>query len=368
MAASIKIKDVTDYLESLAPGNYQEPYDNSGLLTGDPMKSVEGILVSLDCIEDVVEEAIRLKANLIVAHHPILFKGLKKLTGSNYVERTIIKAIKNDIAIYSIHTNLDNVVTGVNKKLAERIGLKNLKLLLPKRDTLSKLVTFIPKENAESVLSALHLAGAGQIGHYKNCSFRVEGTGTFMPDETAKPHIGSTLSQEYVEEIRAELIYPTHAEQKILSALRKSHPYEEIAYYVSPLNNENQEVGSGMVGELDTAVEPLEFLKGLKGRMQLEVIRHTKLLNTKVEKVAVCGGSGSFLLNRAIQSGAQVFITADYKYHDFFDAEERIIIADIGHYESEVATKELLVEVLTKKFPTFASNFSKTVTNPISYL
>jgi len=368
MAASIKIKDVTDYLEAIAPKNYQEPYDNSGLLTGDPLKDVEGILVSLDCIEEVVDEAIRLKANLIVAHHPILFKGLKKLTGSNYVERTIIKAIKNDIAIYSIHTNLDNVAGGVNKKLAERIGLKNLKILLPKRDTLSKLVTFIPKENAESVLAALHEAGAGQIGHYKNCSFRVEGTGTFMPDETAKPHIGKTLSQEYVEEIRAELIFPTHAEQKILSALRKSHPYEEIAYYVSTLNNENQEVGSGMVGELETAQEPLEFMKGLKVSMQLEAIRHTKLLDTKIKKVAVCGGSGSFLLNRAIQSGAQLFITADYKYHDFFDAEGRIIIADIGHYESEVATKELLVDVLIKKFPTFACNFSKTVTNPISYL
>lgn len=368
MNTSIKIRDVTDYLESLAPQPYQEPYDNSGLLTGDPSAEVQGILVTLDCIEEVVEEAIRLNCNLIVAHHPIVFKGLKKLIGSNYVERVIIKAIKNDIAIYAIHTNLDNVHTGVNKKICERIGLTNLKILSPKKDTLSKLVTFIPKENAETVLSALHEAGAGQIGHYKNCSFRMEGTGTFMPDETANPHIGQALSQEYVQEIRAEVIFPTHAEGKVINALRKAHPYEEIAFYISALNNENQEVGSGMVGELEHPREPLEFLKGLKVSMELEVIRHTKILSTPIKKVAVCGGSGSFLLNKAIQSGAEVFVTADYKYHDFFDADGRIIIADIGHYESEAFTKELIKDVLIKKFPTFAIIFSKTVTNPISYL
>ena len=368
MATGFKIKDVTDFLESSAPQSYQESYDNSGLLTGNPMNEVTGVLTTLDCTEAVVDEAINLKANLIVSHHPIVFKGLKKLTGSNYVERVIIKAIKNDIAIYAIHTNLDNVHTGVNKRLAERIGLTNLKILAPKRGTLSKLVTFIPKPDVESVLSALHVAGAGQIGHYKNCSFRLEGTGTFMPDESANPHIGKPLEQEYVDEIRAELIFPTHLGYKILDALKNSHPYEEVAYYVSPLDNENQEVGSGMIGDLDPSQEPLDFLRGLKNSMQLEVIRHTKILDTKVRKVAVCGGSGSFLLGHAIQSGAQFFVTADYKYHDFFDADGRIMIADIGHYESEVATKELLVEVLMKKFPTFASNFSKTVTNPISYL
>jgi dinuclear metal center YbgI/SA1388 family protein len=368
MAASAKIKDATNFLESLAPRSYQESYDNSGLLTGNPEDEVKGILTTLDCTEEVVEEALTQNANLIVAHHPILFKGVKKLTGSNYVERVIIKAIKNDIAIYAIHTNLDNVHTGVNRRLAERVGLTNLKVLAPKTGTLSKLVTFIPKENVELVISALHDAGAGQIGHYKNCSFRVEGTGTFMPDESAKPHIGTSLSQEYVDEIRAELIFPTHLRAGVMQALRKAHPYEEIAYYLTPLDNDNQEVGSGMIGDLQQAQEPLEFLKGLKNRMELKVIRHTRILSTKIQKVAICGGSGSFLLSHAVQAGAQLFITADYKYHDFFDADGRIIIADIGHYESEVATKELLVEVLMKKFPTFAINFSKTVTNPISYL
>jgi dinuclear metal center YbgI/SA1388 family protein len=368
MNTSIKIKDVTDHLESLAPLKYQESYDNSGLLTGDPSWEAKGILVTLDCIEEVVDEAITSNCNLIIAHHPIVFKGLKRLTGSHYVERVIIKAIKHDIAIYAIHTNLDNVHTGVNRKICERIGLQKLKILSPKRDTLSKLVTFIPKEKADSVLAALYEAGAGQIGHYKNCSFSLEGTGTFMPDEEARPHRGKALSQEVVSEIRAELIFPGYLENNIISALKKTHPYEEIAYYTSTLTNENQEVGSGMVGELEHAMEPLDFLKGLKASMKVEVIRHTRILATPITKVAVCGGSGSFLLNRAIQSGAQLFITADFKYHDFFDADGRIIIADIGHFESEAFTKELLMDVLIKKFPTFAIIFSKTVTNPISYL
>jgi len=366
--ASITIKDVTDYLESLAPRAYQESYDNAGLIVGQPTATVKGILVTLDCIEDVVQEAIDSGCNLIVAHHPIIFKGLKKLNGNSYVERTVIKAIKNDIAIYAIHTNLDHVHTGVNRKICEKIGLKNLTILAPKKDTLSKLVTFIPKENTEAVMAALHEAGAGQIGNYKNCSFRLEGTGTFMPNEEATPHIGKVNQQEFVNEVQVEVIFPTHLEGKIMTALRKSHPYEEVAYYLTSLNNENQEVGAGMVGELEKPMEPLAFLQYLKKNMDLNVIRYTPLLQKTIKRVSVCGGSGSFLLQNAIRAGADVFVTADFKYHEFFDADNRIIIADIGHYESEVCTKELLKEVLMKKFPTFAINFSKTVTNPISYI
>lgn len=364
----IRIKDITDFLESIAPRSYQESYDNSGLITGNPQQEVRSILVTLDCTEEVVREAIQKNCNLIVAHHPILFKGLKKLTGSNYVERTIIDAIRNDIAIYAIHTNLDNVHTGVNRKIAEKIGLSNLQILAPKTNSLSKLVTFIPKQNTAAVLEALHAAGAGQIGNYNNCSFQVEGTGTFKPNEAANPHIGKANEQEFVQESRIEVIFPAYAEKAILKALREAHPYEEVAYYVTALNNENQEVGAGMVGELANGLEPIDFFKRLKVSMDLKVIRHTRLIEKPVKKVAVCGGSGSFLLADAIRSGAQVFVTADFKYHEFFDAEDRIIIADIGHYESEVFTKELLQEVLTKKFPTFAINFSTSVTNPISYL
>lgn len=364
----VKIKDVTDYLEQLAPRPYQEAYDNAGLLVGDAREAVTGVMVSLDCTEAVIDEAIASNCNLVVSHHPILFRGLKKITGANYVERTVLKAIRNNIALYAIHTNLDNVHRGVNRKIAEKIGLKNMRILAPKTDTLSKLVTFIPGEDTEKVLQALHAAGAGQIGNYGNCSFRVEGTGTFKPNDQANPHIGQAGAQEFVTETRAEVIFPTFLEGAVIRALRESHPYEEVAYYLTPLVNENQEVGSGMIGELDAPMEPIKFLKLLKERMALDVIRHTALLDKPIEKVALCGGAGSFLLGKAIQEGAQVYISADFKYHEFFDADGRIMIADIGHYESEVYTKDLIIEVLTKKFPNFAINFSRTVTNPISYL
>lgn len=366
--ATTAIKDVISHLESLAPRSYQEDYDNSGLLTGDSNARVNGVLVTLDCTEAVVDEAIQNNCNLIVAHHPIIFRGLKKITGQNYVERTIIKAIKNDIAIYAIHTNLDHVHTGVNKKIAEKIGLKNLKILKPRKDTLTKLVTFIPKENAGDVLNALHRAGAGNIGDYKNCSFQVTGEGTFMPTGNAQPHIGQTNQLERVEEIRAEVIFPEHISAKILQALKESHPYEEVAYYLSRLENENREVGAGMIGELPDAIEPIAFLNGLKKQMNAKVIRHTPPLKKEIKKVAVCGGAGSFLLPSAIAQRADVFVSADFKYHEFFDADGKIMIADIGHYESEQFTKDLLSEVLKEKFTTFAIIFSKTVTNPLSYL
>ena len=368
MDASIKIKDVTRYLEDWAPLSYQESYDNSGLIIGNANAEIKGLLITLDCTEAVIDEAIQTGCNLVVAHHPIIFKGLKKLTGRNYVERTVIKAIKHDIAIYAIHTNLDNVETGVNKRICEKIGLKNLKVLSPKNDTLNKLVTFIPKENASQVLSALYDAGAGQVGDYKNCSFQLGGMGTFMPTEVTNPHIGEHNKQTYVEETRVELIFPGYLKKQILSSLKASHPYEEVAYYILPLLNDNQQVGSGMLGELEIDQEPLHFLQSLKDRMNLSVIRHTPPLQQKIKKVALCGGAGSFLLTEALQSAADVFITSDLKYHEFFDADNRIMIADIGHYESEVFTKELLMDVLMKKFHTFAIIFSKTRTNPISYI
>jgi dinuclear metal center YbgI/SA1388 family protein len=368
MNASIKIKDVTRYLEEWAPLPYQESYDNSGLLVGDFSAEVKGIMLALDCTEHVVDEAIQNNCNLVVAHHPILFKGVKRLTGGNYVERTLMKAIKHDVAIYAIHTNLDNIHTGVNKKICDKVGLKNLKILSPKSDTLNKLVTFVPKEKAQEVSEALYNAGAGQIGDYKNCSFQLQGVGTFMPTEQADPYIGEQGKQTYVDEVRVEVIFPAHKKKQILNGLRQAHPYEEVAYYMTPLYNDNQEVGSGMVGMLEAPIEPLEFLRGLKSKMNLDVVRYTTLLARKIQKIAVCGGSGSFLLSKAIQAEADVFITADFKYHEFFDADGKIIVADIGHYESEVFTKELLMEVLMKKFHTFAIIFSKTRTNPISYI
>ena len=362
-----QIQDITRYLETIAPPAYQEPYDNARLIVGDPQAEVKGMLVSLDAIESVVDEAIAKGCNLVVSHHPIVFSGLQSLTGKNYVERTVIKAIKHDIALYAIHTNLDNVHHGVNRKISEKLGLQNIRILAPKADTLHKLVTFVPLADTDQVLRVLGEAGAGQIGNYKNCSFRTIGTGTFQPNEQAHPHLGEAGKQEQVEEQRIEVMYPAHRSAQILTALRDAHPYEEVAYYQQALTNENQEVGSGMIGELPTPLSGEEFLAYLKEKMQLSVVRHTRLLDTPVQRVAVCGGAGSFLLPHALRQQADAFVTADYKYHEFFDADGRLVIADIGHYESEVFTKELLEELLSKKFVNFAVHLSEVTTNPVFY-
>jgi len=364
----VTINDITTYLESIAPRQLQESYDNSGLHTGDPSWPVTHVLLSLDCTEQVVNEAIQTGCNLIVSHHPIIFKGLKKITGSNYIERAIIKAIKHDIAIYSLHTNFDNILQGVSQRIALKLGLKNLRVLSPKKDTLTKLVTFVPNENTQQVLDALHNVGAGQIGNYKNCSFQSSGTGTFLATGNSQPVIGQVDKLERVNETRLELLFASYLEDGILSALHKAHPYEEVAYYLTRLENENQEIGAGIVGELEVPEEPIEFLKRLKIDMNTRCVRYTAPVEKMIKKVAVCGGSGSFLLPKAIAVGADVFITADFKYHEFFDADGKIMIADIGHYESEQFTKDLIKDVLSKKFTTFAINFSKTITNPISYL
>lgn len=365
--ATATIKDVTTYLEEIAPRSYQEDYDNSGLLTGAPSAEVKGVLVTLDCTESVLDEAIEKNCNLVVAHHPILFRGIKKLTGQTYVERVLIKAIKHDMAIYAIHTNLDNVITGVNKKIAQKIGLRNIQVLKPRKDTLAKLVTFIPAGHTERVAAALHEAGAGNIGNYKNCSFRAGGQGTYLPTGDANPYQGKLNQLEKADEVRLEVIFPKPLEAQILRALRENHPYEEVAYYLTPLENENQEVGAGVIGELEHYEEPVAFLKRLKKDMNTACIRHTAPVRP-VKKVALCGGAGSFLLPAAIARGADAFVSADFKYHEFFDSDQKIMIADIGHYESEQFTKELLEEFLKEKFRTFAIIFSKTETNPISYL
>jgi len=361
------IKDITNCLELLAPLPFQESYDNAGLIVGDAQVEVTGVLVTLDSTEAVLDEAIAKGCNLIIAHHPIVFKGLKKLNGKNYVERTVIKAIKNDVAIYAAHTNLDHVVGGVNFMIAERLGLQNVRILAPKHDTLMKLVSFVPVDDTQKVLDALYSAGVGQIGNYDHCSFLVNGKGTFRPNQNANPHIGTTDTDEEVIENRIEVIFPAHLENQVMTALRQAHPYEEVAYYLTLLQNQHQEIGAGAVGNLPEALSVQDFLTFLKRNMNLNVIRHTAIVKGMIQKIAVCGGAGSFLLNHAIRAEADVFITADFKYHEFFDADGRIIICDIGHYESEVFTKELLQRYLSKKFPNFATILSETITNPVNY-
>jgi dinuclear metal center YbgI/SA1388 family protein len=365
---NMKIKDITNHLESIAPLAYQESYDNCGLIVGDKENSVSKILLSLDCTERVVEEAIESGCELIIAHHPIIFAGLKKLNGANYVERTVIKAIKNNVAIYAIHTNLDNVSNGVNAMIAEKIGLKNITILQPKKKLLSKLVTFIPAEHFEKVANALFAVGAGDIGNYSEAGFSQIGTGTFKGNEKSNPAIGKQGVREKVNEMRFETIFPNHLTSNILKTLIQNHPYEEIAYDIIPLSNANQNIGSGVTGSLNESENALSFLKKLKETMATDCIKYTALHTEKFQKVAVCGGSGRFLLSDAIASGADLFITSDFKYHDYFDAEGQITIADIGHYESEQFTKDLLKRLLLEKFPTFAVLISKTNTNPVNYL
>nr|WKN38527.1 Nif3-like dinuclear metal center hexameric protein [Tunicatimonas sp. TK19036] len=362
-----RVHDVTAYLETIAPRSYQESYDNAGLLTGSPQTEVSGILVTLDAIESVIDEAIEQNCNLVVAHHPIIFRGLKSLTGRNYIERTIIKAIKHDIAIYAIHTNLDNVYNGVNAKIAEKLTLQKTRVLVPKPQTLRKLTTFVPPENAEAVLNALSEAGAGNIGNYKNCSFQVGGTGTFQPNAQANPHIGEAGKLERVDEQRIEVIFSSPQTSNVLRALREAHPYEEVAYYLHSLENENQEVGSGMIGQLPEAMPADDFLAYLKKQMDLPMIRHTARPDRPIQTVAVCGGAGSFLLPQAIRQKADAYVTADFKYHEFFDADGQLMIADIGHYESEVYTKELIQELLCEKFVNFAVRLANANTNPVFY-
>ncbi len=362
-----KVKEVISYLDQIAPPSYQEPYDNATLITGDCEAEVSGIVCSLDCTEEVVREAIELGANLIVAHHPIVFKGLKSLTGKNYVERTIILAIQNNIAIYAIHTNLDHVAHGVNKRISDRLGLVRTRILQPKKQILSKLVFFVPEGNKASVLTAVFNAGAGKIGDYSNCSFQVKGHGTFTPSEKANPSIGERGKPQSEEEIRVEVLVANHLLPKVLRAMKKAHIYEEVAYYVQLLENENQEVGAGMVGELGEPMDEAAFLDYLKEKMNLKVIKHTALLEKKITKVAVCGGAGIFLLGEAKKVGADIFITADVKYHEFIDAESKLILCDIGHYESEIFTKQLLGELLSQNFPNIALYFTRVVTNPTSY-
>jgi dinuclear metal center YbgI/SA1388 family protein len=363
----MKIKEITNYLESVAPLHYQESYDNAGLLVGDANREIDAALITLDCTEEVVEEAIENNCNLIIAHHPIIFSGLKKITGQNYVERTIIKAIKNDIAIYAIHSNLDNIKTGVSAKIAEILGVENCKILSPKKDLLRQLAVYCPVSDTEKVKEALFQAGAGDIGNYDECSFSAKGEGTFRANEGCDPHIGNIGERHTEKEEKIEVIFPKYKENTIISALKQAHPYEQVAYQIYILDNIYENVGAGIVGELAQKVDTNRFLEMLKTKMQTDCIRHTKLVKNQIKRVAICGGSGSFLLSNAICEKADIFITADFKYHEFFDGENDIIIADIGHFESEQFTKDLIYDLLSKKFSKFAVRLSKVNTNPINY-
>lgn len=364
---AVSVGQVAASLEKLAPLALQESYDNSGLLAGEPNTLVTGVLVSLDVTEAVLDEAIKKGCNLVVSHHPLIFSGLKSITGKNWIERTLLKALRNNICLYAIHTNLDNLAAGVNQVIADTLGLEQTHILAPKTGTLKKLVTFVPRNALEKVRNALFEAGGGQIGLYDQASFNVNGNGTFRPLAGSNPTIGVEAEFTQVEETRIEVIFEKHQQTALLNALRSSHPYEEVAYDIYALDNQHQNIGSGRIGILPEPMESLAFLKKLKASFGGGV-RYTPIVQQQVQKIAVCGGSGSFLLDAAAAEGADVLVTADFKYHQFLEVDKRLMVADIGHFESEQFTITLITNYLRENFTNFATLSTETKTNPVNYL
>ena len=363
----LKVSDITSILEAWAPCPLQEGYDNAGLMVGDPEMEVRGVLVNLDITEAVVDEAIQRGCNLVVGHHPIWFMPRKRLNGEDYISRTIIKAIKNDVALYAIHTNLDNVSTGVNAMMAQKLGLINTRTLRPMAKTLGKLVTYVPAPDLKKVSEALFAAGAGKIGNYDECSFVSEGKGTFRPMEGANPTIGHTGKRENVAESRIEIVFPIHQQHKIVAALKMAHPYEEVAYQVFSTENAINDIGAGLIGQLPVALKKDDFLTLVKKTFGCGAIRYSDAQIENVSQIALCGGAGSFLTGDALKSKVDAFITGDISYHKFFDNENRMMLLDIGHYESEQYTSSLICSYLSEKIPNFAVLLSEVRTNPVKY-
>jgi dinuclear metal center YbgI/SA1388 family protein len=361
----MKIIEVLDYFEQLIPVDFQESYDNCGLQVGNGQSDLTQALITLDVTEEVLEEALTKNCNLIISHHPLIFRGLKKITGVSVEERIIEKAIRNNITIFSAHTSLDNNFSGLNMFIAGKLGLKNARILSPTKDLLKKLVVFCPTDHAEKVREALFAAGGGHIGNYDSCSFNLQGKGSFRANDEANPFVGKPNELHFEEEMRLELIFPVNVEKKIIKALLENHPYEEVAYDIYKLDNTYQKIGAGVIGNLEKPINSQEFLQFIKETFGTKCIRHNGHIKNQIETVAFCGGSGVFLLNQAISSKADVFITADIKYHDFFT--DKILLADIGHFESEQFSIELIASVLMKKFPTFAFLFPETKSNPVYY-
>ncbi len=364
----MKIKDILSIIEQIAPLPLQESYDNSGVQVGDVNQDAQGALLCIDITENVVDEAVSLGCNLIIAHHPLLFKSLKSITGKSYIERCVIKAITHNIVIYAAHTNLDNAVGGVNYRLAEMLNLQEVRILSPKEDSLLKLSTYVPESHVEYVRTALFNAGAGNIGNYDSCSFNTFGEGTFRAGVNADPFVGKLNELHFEKETRIEVILPKYKRWDILRALISVHPYEEPAYDFYPLSNLWMQAGSGVVGVLPEPMSEYEFLYMLKDVFHLNMIQHTKMQNKEIRDVAICGGAGAFLIPEAIAYDADAFITGEAKYNDFYDVEDKLLLAVVGHYESEICTKEIFFDAISNKYTNFAIYKSSFDSNPVKYL
>jgi dinuclear metal center YbgI/SA1388 family protein len=362
------LAEITSYLNTEIPPALQESYDNCGLLVGNPDIEITGALICLDVTHKVIDEAIEKKCNLIISHHPMIFSGIKSLTGRNDTEKLIVRVIQENVAVFALHTNLDNHYEGVNHILCDKLGINDPRILRPVNGTLRKLVTFCPLAYADQVREAIFKAGAGHIGNYDSCSFNTSGEGTFRALEGSTPFVGEQGNLHTEPEIRIETIFPAFLERDIITALQQAHPYEEVAYDIYPISNQHSKIGAGMIGNLKQPTHAEDFLLHVKKILNIGCIKHTQLKNKKVQRIAICGGSGSFLIKDAISCGADIYMTGDIKYHDYFVPENNMILADIGHYESEQFTKELIYTLLKKKFTTFALFISGTITNPVNYL
>lgn len=361
------IEEIQSHVNDTAPFSLQESYDNSGLLIGESKKKIEAVLITLDVTNEVIEEAEKKGCNLIISHHPLIFGGLKSLTGKNDVEEWVIKCIKKDIAVLAVHTNLDNANKGVNFKIAEKLGLESISVMSPINDSLRKISVFIPEGHVDAVRNVIFKAGAGRIGEYDFCSFNSEGTGTFRPGDNSDPFVGKKGEIHYEREIKSEIIVPKEILRNVEKKMIKAHPYEEPAYDIFPVENLNPLNGSGIIAKTKNSLKEEDFLSNLKEIFGSKIIRHSPLRNKQIKKVAICGGSGSFLIRNAKYFKADIFITADIKYHQFFEAEGDIVLADIGHYESEQFTKDLIYEIINKKNVNFAVHLSEVNTNPVNY-
>lgn len=364
---TLKLKEIIQVLEDWAPPSDAEDFDNVGLQVGHLEQDINKALITLDITDEVMDEALEADANLIITFHPLIFKGLKKLSGNNRIERLVVKAIQNNIAIYAIHTNLDAQIDGVNGMIAEKLGLQNCEILIPKQDDLFKLIFFVPKGEADMVKEAIFSTGAGTIGNYAECSFNSQGQGTFKPIKKANPTLGS-LNQRHTEpETKVEILLQQKDINAAIGAMMQAHPYEEVAYDLILLKNKNKTKGMGQIGTLSKPMKAVDFVNFVKEKLETKVVRHSSLIQKPIEKVAVLGGSGAFAIANAKAVNADAFVTADLKYHDFFLAENQILLCDTGHFESEQFTKNLITRYISEIFPNFAVLISNINTNPVNY-
>ncbi len=371
----MKLKEIISFLESIAPLALQEDYDNAGLIIGNIEKQVESTLICLDVTEAVLEEAVKNGHDLIISHHPLIFRGITKINPDQYPGNIIAGAIRHNIAVYAIHTNLDNVDQGISRLLAEQIGLKDLNVLKPLKGELKKLVVFCPDIKLSDgqyvpglVRNAMFEAGAGFIGDYDSCSYNTDGMGTFRGLEGTNPFIGTQGKMTVQKEVKIETVVPSYLQNKVIKSMKEVHPYEEVAYDIYPLDNEYEKAGSGMIGDLPLEMTQKEFLNMVRENLGCKALRHSDISKKKISKVAVCGGAGSFLIGDAIRSEADAFISSDLKYHDYFGTNKNLLLVDAGHYETEQFFIDYLYQLLIKKFSTFAISKTMLISNPINYL